>query len=160
MHSQLLDWLDAQPTPRRRLYSVLIALLLLTIPCYMAGIGLLALSGPDDDQEIVAPPDQEPVSGVSTPQPTSTSAAPTSLPPTETPRAEASATATRIGRTGATPDIVPIIRTVPALVPAEPTPTSADIILPLPTETSDVLWVTVAPPPGATASTPIPIAVP
>lgn len=43
MPSRLIAWLDAQPKGRRRLYSGLIALSLLTLPCYAAGLALRLL---------------------------------------------------------------------------------------------------------------------
>jgi hypothetical protein len=44
MPHRLSSWLAAQPPQRRRLYSLLVAVILLTVPCYAAGIAMLALA--------------------------------------------------------------------------------------------------------------------
>jgi hypothetical protein len=46
MFDRIALWLDRQPPARRRLYSLLVSITLLTIPCYAAGLILYALSGP------------------------------------------------------------------------------------------------------------------
>ncbi|MBK8541031.1 MAG: hypothetical protein IPL60_13685 [Ardenticatenia bacterium] len=43
MPTRILAWLEAQPKGRRRLYSALIALTLVTLPCYAGGAALRVL---------------------------------------------------------------------------------------------------------------------
>lgn len=46
MLDRIADWLDQQPPGRRRLYSLFLAIVLLTLPCYAAGFALWALDVP------------------------------------------------------------------------------------------------------------------
>jgi hypothetical protein len=46
MLDRIADWLDKQPPGRRRLYSLFLAIVLLTVPCYAAGFALWALDVP------------------------------------------------------------------------------------------------------------------
>jgi hypothetical protein len=46
LHS-VARWLDEQPAGRRRLYSLLLAVILLTLPFYAAGLALLLAAPPD-----------------------------------------------------------------------------------------------------------------
>lgn len=156
MISRLLDWLDSQPPPRRRLYTVLIALCLLTVPCYAAGLGLLAFSGGRDapppglPAATSAPASSESPEVPESPAPTRGPAAAPTDPPIATP------SPTIVERSEPTPDMAPIILTAPPLEPAEPSPTEpgptepvvtpTDSVLPSPSPTEDVIWVTVVPP--------------
>lgn len=131
---------------RRTGYSVLIGIILLTIPCYLIGFGALY---------ILQRPGQ-PVLGVSTPtpQPTLTSAPTPTLgelptqfvPPTIAPP-QPSATATNIQPPSATATLFPTFE------PATPTPTAVPIVtvIIIPPETP-----TIEPTPDLTSPTAIP----
>lgn len=71
MLERIADWLDRQPPGRRRLYSVFIALALLTLPCYAAGAALWALNVPGGGAPMVGEPEASA---------TAAEAAPTALP--------------------------------------------------------------------------------
>lgn len=64
MLDRLADWLDRQPSARRRLYSLLIGVILLTLPCYAAGVLLLVLSDAEPAQPV---PTVEPLPTYQTP---------------------------------------------------------------------------------------------
>lgn len=128
MLDRLADWLDQQPRTRRRLYSLFIAIILLTLPCYASGVLLLVIS------------DAEPAPAVPTVEP---GAAPTTMVGTANPDMAASPTAIRrrptrpvlaASPTAARP-VLPPPTGVPTLILATDTPVVPATAVPIPTAT-------------------------
>jgi hypothetical protein len=131
MVARLADYLDRQPPARRRLYSVLIAISLLTLPCYLLGFVLLAFSTASP----VAPDQNLPTTAAPAPTFTAMPAAP----PTAIERATrepelqwtatlelAAPTATGTESPTLTPAIAtPTLAASATLVPGSPTPPPA-----------------------------------
>lgn len=74
MPTRFIAWLEAQPIGRRRLYSVLVALTLVTLPCYAGGLALRVL-----DVRPPAAPERVPTQD---PRPTPTASATSRIIPT------------------------------------------------------------------------------
>ncbi|MFN2115791.1 MAG: hypothetical protein ACK2T6_08745 [Anaerolineae bacterium] len=132
MLDRLADWLDRQPSSRRRLYSLLIAIILLTLPCYAAGILLLVLS---DAEPSPAVPTVEPLPTAMTPivgtaDPDQMAPTPVQRQVTSTPTEDAAGTPTPTPR-----PVLPEITTIPTLLAATATDTALPTALPVPSAT-------------------------
>jgi len=153
---RFLDWLDAQPTQRRRLYSVLLSITLLTLPCYATGAGLLFLLDSPSPESAPSTESRDPFSSTGdatqamptvtgpsdsdvdrSPQPATEPPDP-GIPPLEPGTAEPTVVLRSPAVTGT--EASPRLRDVPTLNTAVPSPA----ILPLPTE-APARWVTVRP---------------
>jgi hypothetical protein len=140
-----MDWLDSQPPGRRRLYSLFLALVLLTLPCYAAGLFLLAFGTP--------PPPDNPAP-VMTALPTATVLTPTAEPtfgriPTSPP-----ASAPNFATDEPEPVATPIFATLlPGTVLAE---TATPVALPTLTEVPTIPAVTETATEAPTVETPPP----
>lgn len=157
MISRLVDWLDAQSPQRRRLYSLFLAILLLTLPCYAAGLFLLyfgAPMAPRDGIPLDTPPAWSTVQVPPSTMPTTTEV-PREGPPAEEPASPVPATPMRtlppqptILIVTATPGTVePTITTPPTLALISPTPPPATTELP-----ATAAPTTAAPPTGEPAT--------
>lgn len=147
MFAQVVDWLDAQPEPRRRLYGALIALMLLTVPCYAVGALMLAFTDP-----VAAPTGPPPASpGAATATGTlEPEGVPTLGEPSES--TSAAPTAVRRGGEGEPAPTATALVPEPSATPApsatsEATPTSAALATASPT-------AIIAPPPEQPSETP------
>lgn len=140
-------WLDAQPRERRRLYGALLAIVLLTLPCYGTGLGLLALAGPTPEAGSPTPQTDRGEATAWSP-PTSAPAPGTAVirespPPTESPRPSSTPTASLPTETVAPlgspefvvitmPPLFPTSTEAPSAPPTEPPPPPTDE--PIPTQ--------------------------
>jgi hypothetical protein len=155
------DWLDRQAPGRRRLYSVFIALALLTIPCYASATLLWFFNTPGgtsiSTQDATSPPDSDAEATLSLPTDEAEELPASPLPPTRAPQREKDAEPeptlaprpTLPPVQTATPFTVPtpILRASPSpestatepptLAPTDP-PTEAASETPAPPEPSDV----------------------
>jgi hypothetical protein len=154
-HQLIMDTISSRIGRRRTAYSLLIGIILLTVPCYLLGFGLLWIARPSNaqnpfvqptatfaaviatsTQNLVATPTQfVPMTATTqttaTNQPTKPPTA--TLPPTSTPSPTASATLPPPPTETPTP--IPLLTDTPA--PTVP-PLPSDTPLPLPTLTDTV----------------------
>jgi hypothetical protein len=132
MQHRLADWLDRQPPARRRLFSLLIAVILLTLPCYAAGVMLLVISGAEPSAAV--PPVEQPAS-VTTPM--AGTASPFEMAPTPVERQSSGTVAAPTDApTLITRPLLPQITIIPTLfVATETAESEAPTALPVPTAT-------------------------
>ncbi len=174
MLARLAEFLERQPPVERRIYSFLLAITVLTLPCYLTGFVLLALSGPAAQTTSPMPPESSVATEAATAEPLVSPvrratltplppALPTdTLPPTETavPSSTSSPTPTWLATwTPWLPTLTPTWEATATLVPTDtamPTLEPTEPATPEPTATSENPTA----PPGDTETPPEPSATP
>src|SRR5262245_24955697 len=115
-----MDWLDSQPPGRRRLYSLFLALILLTLPCYAAGLFLLAFGTPPaPENPAPAMTEEAPLTPSPTASPTYELPPPVTVPsaPVRPTEEEPEPVATPIVEVSPSPSVLAVTVTPPPLPP-------------------------------------------